>query len=264
MKTEKKIILSVAIATYNEQEFIQDCLDSVHKFADEIVLVDGQSSDTTVSIAKKYSKVRVIITDNKPMFHINKQLALDNCNGKWILQLDADEIVSSSLAEEIVSIINSKDTATGYWLNRTNFFLGKFLKKGGQYPDPTLRLYKNKMAHFPCQTVHEQVKINGKVGYLHSDLLHFADQSFSRYILRQNRYTAEMAGNLYNQNISPTPFLFLKYFYILPIIWFVKTYFRHKGFQDGFPGFVFSLYSSLRYPAAYIKLYELHNRVKKI
>lgn len=258
MKETKTPHLSVAIAVFNEEGHIKDCLDSVCNFADEVILVDGGSTDSTISIAKKYKKVKVITTDNKPMFHINKQLALDNCTGKWILQLDADEVVSPTLAKEIVSTIHAENTNSGYWLNRSNFFLGRFLKKGGQYPDPTLRLYKNKAAYFPCQTVHEQVKLNGQAGHLHSDLLHFADKSFSRYILRQNRYSTEMATDLHNQNLRPSIRLFIKYFFILPGIWFLKTYLRHKGFRDGFPGFVFSLYSALRYPAAYVKLYEFY------
>ncbi len=262
MKPNKKILLSVAIATFNEQEFIGRCLDSVKNLADEIIIVDGQSTDRTVSIVDKYQNSKIISTNNKPMFHINKQLALDNCSGKWILQLDADEVVSPSLSKEIKSTIQQDHSYDGYWLKRANYFLGRFLKKGGQYPDPTLRLYKNKLASFPCKTVHEQVKLEGTSGYLNADLLHYADYSFSRYILRQNRYTTEMATQLFDQKKTPSFLLFTKYFFVFPTFWFLKTYLRHKGFLDGFPGFVFSLYSSLRYPAAYVKLYELYNREK--
>ena len=248
-----KTTISVAIATYNEENFIGSCLDSITNWADEIILVDGQSTDQTVAIAKKYKHLKIISTTNKTMFHLNKQLAIDHCTGNWILQLDADEVVSSQLKKEIQTILNqSIDSVSenGFWINRANYFLGKFLKKGGQYPDPTLRLYKNGTGKLPCLSVHEQAIVSGKVGRLKSDLLHFADNSFNRYLTRNSRYTSLMASDL----VSPH---FLDYFLIKPVWWFLKTYFRHKGYQDGFPGFVFSYFSALRFPTAYIKYYEL-------
>ena len=167
----------------------------------------------------------------------------------WILQLDADEVVSPELSNEILETINSKQPDDGYWINRSNYFLGKFLKKGGQYPDSTLRLYKRGYGKLPCKDVHEQAVVEGTTGHLKSDLLHYADASFSRYLLRNNRYTDLLS----EQTKNPS---FLIYFFIKPIYWFLKTYIRHRGYVDGFPGFVFSLFSSLRYPILYIKSYE--------
>lgn len=247
--------LSVVLATFNEEENIGDCLDSIRKLADEIVVVDGSSTDRTVPIAKKYTQ-KIIITSNKPMFHINKQMAVDEAKGDWILQLDADERVSKELAEEISLIVEKVNELDAFWVPRKNFFLGKFLKKGGQYPDPVIRFFKKGKAHFPCKTVHEQVKVEGRIGWLKNDLIHLADPSFSRYLLRFNRYTTELATELEKSSLKLNLRSRFNYLILKPLYWFVLTYFRHKGFIDGFPGFVFSFFSSLRFPVAYIKYLE--------
>ena len=255
--------LSVAIATYNEESCIKRCIDAINDFADEIIVVDGQSNDKTTKILKEYPKVKVISTTNKPIFHINKQMAIEACKGDWILQLDADEVVTPELKNEILATID-QPTADGYWINRRNYFLGHFLSKGGIYPDPTIRLYKNGLGRLPCKDVHEQAEIKGTVGQLKSDLLHFADPTFSRYLLRNDRYTALIAAELKTKGIKNTPLNFIIYFVIKPINWFFLTFFRHRGYVDGFPGFVFSWYSSLRFSLAYIKLYEMYQKDEKI
>lgn len=254
MKNNMKI--SIAIATYNEQDNIQRCLEAVNSFANEIVVVDGKSTDNTVSIVKKFKKAKLISTDNKPIFHINKQMAIDACTSDWILQLDADEVVTPELQKEIISTIQKNPVENGFWINRKNYFLGNFLTKGGVYPDATIRLYRKNKGYLPCQDVHEQATIDGQVGNLTQDLLHFSDPNFSRYLMRNDRYTSLLASQLHQEGIRPSPINFIHYFFIKPTAWFFLAFFRHRGYVDGFPGFVFAWYSSLRFPIAYIKLYE--------
>jgi len=252
--------LSVVLATFNEEKNIGDCLGSVRQLADEIVVVDGSSTDKTVPLARKYTQ-KIIITSNKPMFHINKQMAVDEATGSWILQLDADERVSKELAAEILEVVRKGSDYDAFWIPRKNLFLGKFLAKGGQYPDPIIRLFKKGKAHFPCKTVHEQMEVEGRVGWLKNDLVHLADPSFSRYLLRFNRYTTELATDLEKENLGTNLLAALNYLLIKPSFWFLLTFIRHKGFMDGFPGFVFSFFSSLRFPVAYIKYWEKkHNK----
>lgn len=258
-----KINLSIAIATYNEEHNIKDFLEQLN-WVPEIIMVDGQSSDKTISIAKKYKNVKVISTTNKPIFHINKQMAIDACTNDWILQLDADERVSSQLKAEILDIISSKDSLDGYWIKRKNYFLGSFLKKGGQYPDPVIRFFRKGKGKLPCQSVHEQIEIEGRVGELKNDLQHFADISFSRYLQRNNRYTSLIAKDFISKKIPISIPSFIKYFVIMPTYWFFLTFFRHKAFIDRFPGFVFSWYSALRFPIAFIKYWELKRNKKSI
>lgn len=249
--------LSICLATYNEETNIDKFLSS-HLWADEIIVVDGKSEDNTQTIIKKYQKkypkIKLIVTDNHPIFHLNKQKAIDAATSEWILQLDADEIISPSLHQEILKTIKTTKL-NGFWLKRSNYFLGRFLKKGGQYPDKTLRLYRQGAGHLPCLSVHEQAVVTGQVGELTQDLLHFADADFSRYLLRNNRYTSLMADEMAKQKIKLNLITFLNYFFIKPEITFFSIYFRHKGFLDGFSGLVFAYYSSISHRAAYIKYY---------
>jgi len=257
----RKPKISVAIATFNEEENIGGCLSSVKDWVDEIVVVDGSSIDKTRKIAKRYG-AKVIKTTNKPIFHVNKQMAIDACSGDWILQLDADERVTPELREEILKTINPPSASrrsgqyNGFWLPRKNYFLGRYLTKGGQYPDYTLRLYRKGKGRLPCKSVHEQAKVEGKVGYLKNDLLHIADPTFSRYLVRFNRYTSLIADEMAEGKVKIGPISAFSYMLVKPLKWFFSTYFRHKGFVDGFPGFVFSLFSGLRFAVGYIKYWE--------
>src|SRR5258708_18940978 len=234
--------LSVVLATFNEEKNLSACLESVKVLAQEIVIVDGSSQDKTVEIAKKYG-AKVSITNNPPLFHINKQKAINMATKDWILQLDADERVSDTLKKEIVAVINKGSDINGYWIPRKNWFLGRYLLKGGQYPDYTLRLYRNGKGKLPQKDVHEQAVVEGKTDKLLYPLLHMSDPSFSRYLKRWNRYTTLMAKELREKKqpfYTPIMFLFIK-----PIWWFLLTYIRHKGFMDFWQGFIFSFFSAL-------------------
>lgn len=237
--------ISVVLAVFNEGDNLKNCLESIKDLAWEIVIVDGGSTDKTLDIAKEFN-ARIIKTNNPANFHINKNKAIDGAKGAWILQLDADEVVTEELAQEIKKVVSLKSDVDGYWMPRKNFFLGKFLTKGGQYPDYTLRLYRRGKGRLPAKDVHEQAEVEGRVGYLKNDLLHMRDKTFSIYMERFNRYTDLLSSQIE----SP---IFFDYLFLKPTIWFIKAYFRHKGFIDGFPGFVFALFSSLRFPTSYIK-----------
>lgn len=247
-----KQTVSVVLATYNEEKSLPECLNSVKDLADEIVIVDGTSSDKTVDIAKSYG-AKVLVTDNNPNFHINKQKAIDLATKDWILQLDADERVPHKLANEIKQVINSGAEINGYWIPRKNWFLGRFLLKGGVYPDYTLRLYKKGKGRLPQKDVHEQAIVEGAVGYLKQPLVHMADPYFGRYLQRFNRYTSFIAGQYKEKHLSKNPFTMLQYLVVKPIFWFGWTTFRHKAILDGWQGVVFSFFSAMRFPVSYVK-----------
>lgn len=255
---ENKHKLSVALAVYNEEDCLEECLKSIKDLADEIVIVDGSSTDNTVEIAKKYN-AKIILEKNRTNFHINKQIAIDACANPWILQLDADERVSSMLTKEIERVLAS-DLATepdAYYLKRRNYFLGRWMTKGGMYPDPVIRLFQKGKAALPQQTVHELMKVDGPLKWLAEDLLHVADPSFSRYLLRSNRYTSLQAEEWLKQgSIGLGLGTKILYLFVKPIWRFLEIYLRHKGFQDGFPGFVFAFYSGLHIATSYVKYWE--------
>src|SRR3989344_8275695 len=154
MKTPK---ISAALAVYNEEKNVLDCLESLKKFANEIVVVDGTSTDRTAQIAKNFG-ARVITTQNKPMFHINKNMAIDACKNPWVFLMDADERISDGLADEIKKMVGKNPEQNGFWVPRRNWFLGGFLKKGGAYPDKVIRLFKKGKGRLPEVSVHEQIR----------------------------------------------------------------------------------------------------------
>jgi glycosyltransferase involved in cell wall biosynthesis len=254
--------LSVVLATYNEEENLSRCLQSVKNIADEIVIVDGTSKDRTVEIAKSYG-ARITVTTNPPNFHINKQKAIDQASGMWILQLDADEVVSKELGEEIGEILakensdkNHQGDTNGYWMPRKNYFLGRFLMKGGQYPDYTVRLYRKGKGALPQKDVHEQAVIEGKIGYLKEALLHYPYKNFSIYVSKWMRYNRLLAfqidDEMKKKNILLKIYYGIAFLLAKPAHWMLTAYGRHKGFMDGWQGFVFALFSALRFPVSYV------------
>lgn len=251
---EKKVKLSVAIATFNEEKNIGGVLESVKDWVDEIVLVDGGSTDRTVEIAKKYNAT-VIETDNPPIFHINKQKALDACRGEWVLQLDADEVVDNSLRDEILTVIHRTNAKDAYYLPRKNFFIGHWLSKGGQYPDYLVRLFRNGKGNFPNKSVHEQIAVNGSVGYLTKPLLHHTNRTFADYWRKADTYTTLTAKEFLINRVGKNPATFIHYMLIKPVWTFLRLFIRHKGFVDGIWGFLFALFSGLHHAIAYRKYF---------
>jgi len=316
--------LSLCIATYNEETNLHYPLDSAYNLVDEVIIVDGGSTDKTIQIAKSYgNKVKIIQTNNPPMFHINKQKALDAAGGEWILQLDADEALTDELKQEIIRIVNSEfriqnselkkskkilnsklnsellihnSEFVAYYVPRKNWFINRFLMKGGQYPDYTIRLYRNGAARFPCKDVHENVgiisqksKVKGqnynlkvksrenvipvqtgiqipnqfdnnksKIGYFKNPILHYSDPTFKRYWQRWKRYTTLEAQRFVGENLdSLEKSSLINYIIIKPIVTFFSMYFRHKGFMDRWAGFVFAFFSSIRFWGIYYQYKKL-------
>ncbi len=278
--------LSVVLATRNEEENIARCLESVKSIANEIIVFDEYSTDKTAEIAKKLG-AKVYLEEHHDIFHITKQKALEKAKGEWILQLDADEVVTPELAKEITQKIQTeknqknktiessklklferhqklieerdgkigKDTGeiVGYFLPRRNMFLGRPLIHAGVYPDGVIRLVKNGYAWFPQKSVHEQIQLNGKVGWLNGDLLHYDSPTLKRYVSRLNRYTDLHAHELKAKKVSKSVFGFIQYTIYKPLYTFVILYFRHLGFLDGVNGFLWSFFSALHFPIAYFK-----------
>lgn len=277
-------MISLALATHNEESNIADCIQSCNGLVDEIVVVDGSSTDKTVEIARQ-NNAKVIVTDNPSMFHINKQKAIDACTGEWILQLDADERVTKELADEIKRIIgmNQNELAayqlsmkernlferhqsivqlnwekqTGeynaFFIARLNFFLGGYLRSGGVYPDGVIRLIRKGKAHLPCKSVHELMVVVGKTGWLANPLIHRDSPTFKRYLARNSRYIDQLVEEMKRDNISRNMKSMFNWVFIKPLSWFFLTLIRHKGIVDGWRGVVFSFFSAIRFARAYYR-----------
>lgn len=259
MKSRHHFSLSVVYAVHNEERLLGQSLKSIQSLADEIIVVDGESSDQTVEIAKK-AGARVISTTNKPIFHINKQMAMDAAKGDWVLQMDADEEIDADMRAHIKRILEAQTLDgldAGYWLKRKNWFLGRFLTKGGQYPDPVIRFYQTGKAYLPMKSVHEQMEVDGSIGWLDGHLLHYNSPTFSDYLRKANTYTSLTAREWNEKKLPLSLASFAQFVLWKPAYTFVMLYFRHKGFMDGFAGFIFALFSGLHFPLAYIKYWEM-------
>lgn len=283
--------ISVVLATRNEEENLLDCLKSIVDIADEIIIFDEESTDKTREIAKKMG-AKVFITKHEPIFHITKNKAINKAKSNWILQLDADERLTPELKQEIKQILTSKYFGFDYWLSptkekinqiipifrkpqkltlpasayflkRKNFFLNRYLKHTGQYPDPVIRLFQKGKAILPAKNVHEQMTVNGPIGWLKSDLDHFATPKFSRYLARENRYSGLAADELFQKKVKINLFNTINYLFVKPLITFTTLYIRNRGLLDGFPGFVFSLYSGFHHAFSYMKLWEIYRLNEK-
>jgi glycosyltransferase involved in cell wall biosynthesis len=271
--------LSIVLAVRNEEGNLARCLDSVKGIADEIVVVDEHSTDKTVEIAKKFG-AKVFLEPHHDLFHITKQIALEKATGDWILQLDADEVVTPELATDIKSVLEGnyqvrhndlferhqmliekrdgpigKKTGevVGYFIPRRNIFLGKPLIHAGVYPDGVIRLVKNGKARFPQKSVHEQIELDGEVAWLSGDLMHYDSPTLRRYLVRFNRYTDLQAAELKASNLPKSFWNFLVYIFFKPLFTFFNLYFRHLGLVDGGAGFLWSFFSAMHFPIAYFK-----------
>ncbi|KKS65181.1 hypothetical protein A3A14_00920 [Candidatus Daviesbacteria bacterium RIFCSPLOWO2_01_FULL_43_38] len=288
--------ISAALATHNEEKNITDCLKSVQGLVDEIVVVDGNSSDKTAEIARSFG-AKITQIPNDPMFHNMKQKAFDLATGDWILYLDADERVSGKLGEEIKMVItmdntrvdeyqkglkdkdlflkhqkilelrdgqigNGTDEYVAFFFPRLNYFLGKYLRFGGAYPDGVIRLFKKGKAYLPCKDIHEQMVVDGKVGWLQNELLHISDPTFGRYMERNSRYINLIADELRRGKVGKNPWQLLNFFFVKPIWWFLLTQIRHKGVLDGLQGIIFSFFSALRFPRAYFRYLRSKGEIK--
>src|ERR1700728_3931587 len=181
------LTLSVAIVTKNEEANLPRTLASV-RWANEIVIVDSASTDSTAVIAQKYG-AKFFVEEWKG-FGAQKNSAVAKCTGDWVLSLDADEEVSAELAEEIRTLFSENPVHEAYFLPRRNFFLGRWIRHGGYYPDPKLRLFRRGTAQLETRAVHETIRRNGPVGHLPGDLIHHACPTLDAYIEHMNSYSS--------------------------------------------------------------------------
>ena len=246
--------ISVVIAAKNEEESIKNCLEGV-KWADEIIIVDDMSDDRTVEICREYTE-NIFLNDSGGIFHKNKNLGIEKAGGDWILSLDADEVVTPELAAEIKEVLD-KEEKIGYYLLRKNYFLGKWIKGCGWWPDHIIRLFKNGVSRWPLPP-HDTPKIKEKerVGYLKNPLIHHSYRSMNQYFKKFSHYTSYLAWEEDEKGMRVTVPNFLILFLVKPVFSFFRKYILRKGFLDGLRGLFISFSSGLVIFVTYAKLWE--------
>jgi glycosyltransferase involved in cell wall biosynthesis len=263
-RRDLRVILSVVIITHNEEANIDRTLASVQPLvADgkgEIILVDSGSTDRTVEIAESYG-AQVFIKEWKG-YAAQKNSAIDHAAGDWILSLDADEEVERGLANEIddathgrVPVDSTERPFVAFWIPRKNLFLGRWIKHGGFWPDPKLRLFRRGAARFEMRAVHEDAQlIEGISGKFKNAILHHSYPTLADYIDHMNRYSslgAEMAIAKGHRRFS------LFNIVLRPLATFIYNYFFRLGFLDGREGLLLHLYHAVYVSWKYAKSWEL-------
>ena len=242
-------MLSVIIITKNEEANIARCIKSV-QWADEIVVVDAESTDRTCAIAKDIG-ARVIVKRWEG-FAVQKEFALSQASSPWVLSLDADEEVTTELKQEIQSVVVAADSNDGYEIPRKSFFLGKWIRYGGWYPGYQLRLFKKAKTHLNHRPVHEGFMVEGTVGRLVGNINHYTYRSVHHYIEKMNEYSSLDVMNKLSANRKVYWFNFI----LNPLSAFIRMYVSLKGYKDGFHGFLLAYYSALHVLVIYAKTWE--------
>jgi|SRR6516164_7585852 glycosyltransferase involved in cell wall biosynthesis len=249
--------LSVVIITFNEEANLARTLASV-AWANEIVIVDAGSSDRTREIAESFH-ARFFVEPWQG-FAAQKNSALSKATGDWILSLDADEEVEPALADEIKSALAANLSVAGFWIPRKNFFLGRWMKHGGFYPDRKLRLLRSGRGQFEDRLVHEDIRIAGASARLHYHLLHHAYPTLENYIEHMNRYStlgAEMANTKGSRGFSFIDIV------VRPKLMFFYNYILRAGFLDGREGLLLHLYHAGYVSWKYAKAWEIGKKGAK-
>ncbi|WP_083189943.1 glycosyltransferase family 2 protein [Orenia metallireducens] len=240
------ISLSALVLTYNEEENITECLKSID-WIEDIVVVDSYSQDKTLELAKEYTNR--IYQRKFDDFASQRNFGLDQIDSEWVLAIDADERVTRELRDEIIAKLKNAN-AEGYKIPRKNYFLGKWIKYCGWYPDYTLRLFKSHNRYRGL--VHEGVDIEGKIDKLHNDFIHYTYRDLSHYLSKINQYTSLDAEKKYKAGKKKG----IAYIILRPIAEFIKKFIIKKGFLLGVSGLIVSVLSSYYQFLKYIKLWE--------
>jgi glycosyltransferase involved in cell wall biosynthesis len=246
--------LSVCIITHNEEANIVRTLDSVRKLADEIIVLDSHSTDSTVALAK--SQGAIVFDEDWKGFAAQKNSCIAKSSGDWILSLDADEEVSPELAASILALksASSAPQFSGYFMARRNLYLNKWIKRSGYYPDRKLRLVKREFATFELRAVHEDMKMASNTGILQGDLIHHAYTNLEKFIDHANRYSslgAEMVVEERRVGFNIINILFR------PAINFIYRYVFRGGFLDGREGLLVHLTHASYVSWKFSKAWEL-------
>src|SRR5437660_743360 len=188
--------ITATVITLNEEHNLAAALESL-SFADEIIVVDSESTDRTVEIARQFTD-RVFVRP-WPGYSAQKNFAAEQASNDWVFSLDADERVSKELGRVIATLKNTEPPAAGFEMKRCAFYLGRWIKHSGWYPDYKLRLYDRTRGRWRGDYVHETLEADGRVERLEGDLLHYTVRNASQHHLRMDRYTTLAAAKLYAQ-----------------------------------------------------------------
>jgi glycosyltransferase involved in cell wall biosynthesis len=250
--------ISAVIITFNEEKRLEPALKSLAGLVSEIVVVDSFSTDKTVKLTKKYTNK--VFQRKWTDYTDQKNYANARTSFPWILSLDADERISPELREEILEIKKEEPECDGFSIPRQVYYLGKWIRHSGWYPDRKLRLFRKERARWEGEYVHERLVIEGKIQKLSGSIHHFTYRNISEHLDRINKFSELGAQKLYAKGKKCR----WHHLVFMPFFRFVKSFFWRAGFLDGYPGFIVSVLNSYSIFLRYAKLREIWKKGERI
>jgi glycosyltransferase involved in cell wall biosynthesis len=251
-----RVPLSIYMIVFNNGSTVEKALRSVAGWADEVVVVDSQSSDGSPEVITKYTDRFFQFGSN--VLRDKYQYAQDQCRNPWVLFIDADEWLTDGIKKEIEQVIGSKAPCDGYIVDRRNYYLGKEIKYGGWYPDREIRLYRKEKGAWKGD-LHAKVHVEGRIGHLGSHYMHAPYGNTSDQIKTIDRYSETYANDLWNagKKFHITNLIFR------PLYRFFRDYILKRGFLDGVPGLIVAISTVYYVFMKQAKLWELERQRRK-
>ncbi|MBQ8571125.1 MAG: glycosyltransferase family 2 protein [Kiritimatiellae bacterium] len=251
--------ISVCIITFNEEKNIRRCLESV-KWADEIIVVDSFSTDSTEAICREYTDR--FFKHRWMGYKTQKNIARSLAKNEWVFSIDSDEEVSQELYSEIYNLFKNgvDDSVSAFELPRMVWFLNKWIRHGDWYPDYLPRLYRKSCGRFVGQEIHERIGIDGKIQRLKTPLHHYTYDDITHQLNTLNKFTSCSADSLNEKNRSLCSAI-VGMLFRAPFRFF-RCYFIKRGFLDGMPGFIIATVSAFNVFVKYAKYWEMRKTTK--
>jgi len=243
--------ITATVITYNEEHNIAAALESL-SWADEIIVVDGESTDGTVDTARGFTD-RVFVR-SWPGYSAQKNFAAEQATNDWIFSLDADERISPELTQSVISLKGrSEPGAAGFEMARRTFYLGRWINHSGWWPDRKIRLYDRRKAQWRGDFVHESLSVNGRIERLEGNLLHYTVRNASEHHRRMDRYTTLAAEELFTRGKRASTGSLV----VAPAVVFLRSYVFKLGFLDGIPGLAIARFAAHYEFLKNLKLWEM-------
>ena len=250
--------ISAVIITYNEEQRLEGALKSLVGLASEIIVVDCHSTDGTVKLAQRYSDR--VFERAWTNYADQKNFGNDQAVHPWILSLDADERLSPELRGELLELRKSEPDCDAFSIPRLVFYLGRWIRHSGWYPDRKVRLFRKSRARWEGEFVHESLVFEGRLGKLDGPIHHFTYRNIAEHVARINKFSDLAAHKLYAAGRKSRCYHLLG----LPFFRFLRAYLWRGGVLDGFAGLVISVLTGYAVFLRYAKLREIWKKGERI